>query len=396
MRLNSIGKALPERQTRRFILNKKNKTSVLSRFAQSLSLVRDQRGSVLLLVAFTIAACLAFAALAIDGAILLTARTQLHNAADAAALAGASGLLDGGPSVAIDRAIRFASLNSAVQKELSTVHITPEDISFPEPNVIRVRTHRTEATDDALRTYFLRIVNPFNGNRADVTATSAARVHDICGARCLKPWAVPDRWDDANDNGIYDDGEYYDKDATGFTESLDAGTQVVLKVGEPQETIESGVFFPITFPPLDTGQGKPQTGGKDYWDWIVSCAPYLVNSGDRLLIEPGNMAGPTHHGMEELTAQDPQAFWDGFSESVSGSAYARSPRITLVPFFDPRFPPTSGRNWVTVTKIGAFFIERLHPNGDIIGRFVRVTAQGTPCANKELGNSMVKGIALVE
>jgi hypothetical protein len=359
-------------------------------------MVRNERGSVLLLVAFTIAACLAFAALAIDGAVLLTARTQLHNAADAAALAGASGLLDGGPSVATDRAIRFASLNNAVEEGLSTVQITAEDISFPEPGVIRVRTHRTEATGDALRTFFLRVVNPSTGDHADISATSAARVYDICGARCLKPWAVPDRWEDTNGNGVYDDGEYYEKDATGYTEALDVGTQIVLKVGEPQGTIESGVFFPINFPPLDTGQGKPETGAKVYWDWIMGCAPYLVNNGDRLMIEPGNMTGPTHHGMEELTAMDPHAYWDAFSETVSGSAYARSPRIALVPFFDPTLPPTSGRNWVNITKIGAFFIERLHPNGEVTGRFVQVTAQGTPCGNKELGNSMVKGIALVE
>ncbi|MFH1755540.1 MAG: pilus assembly protein TadG-related protein [Candidatus Latescibacterota bacterium] len=375
---------------------RKAKLSALVNVAQSLTLVRNQRGSVLLMVAFTITALFAFAALAIDGAIMMTARTQLHNAADAAALAGASGLLQGGPDVAIDRAIRFASLNNAVEKKLSTVKITADDISFPAPNIIRVRTHRTEATDDALRTYFLRIVRPINGNRTDVSATSAAQVYDICGARCLKPWMIPDRWDDANNNDIYDDGEYYDKDATGYTAALDAGTQVVLKVSDPHETIESGVFFPVTYPPLDTGQGNPETGAKDYYNWIVGCTPYLVNSGDRVVIEPGNMVGPTRHGLEELTAQDPNAYWNDYSECVSGSAYARSPRIALVPFFDPRFPPTSGRNWITVTKIGAFFIEQLHPNGDVTGRFIKVTAQGSPCSNKALGNSMVKGIALVE
>lgn len=377
-------------------MSRKSKLSAFKSAARNLALVRNQRGSVLLLVAFMIAALLAFAALAIDGAILMTARTQLHNAADAAALAGASGLLDGGPDVAIDRAIRFSSLNNAVEKKLSAVEITAEDISFPESNVIRVRTHRTEATNDALKTYFLRIVSPFRSSTADVTAVSAARVYDVCGARCLKPWAIPDRWEDADNNGIYDEGEYYDADATGYTEAMDVGTQIVLKVGEPQETIESGVFFPVTFPPLETGQGKPETGGKDYYNWVISCAPYLVNDGDRLVVEPGNMVGPTYHGMDELTAQDPGAYWDEYSGSIRGSEYARSPRIALVPFFDPRIPPTSGRNWVKVTKIGAFFIESIRGNGDVTGRFVKVTVQGAPCSNKQLGNSMVKGIALIE
>jgi len=343
----------------------KTPLSTIGNDAQSLAPIRNQRGSIILMVCFVLAVLLAFAVLAIDGAVLMTARTQLHNAADAAALAGASGLLQGGPDVAIERAIQFASLNSAAEKDISPVVITSDDISFPEPYIVRVRTHRTDASGDALRTYFLRVVNPFGENSANVSATSAAQVYDICGARCLKPWAVPDRWDDADGDGIYDAGERYDKDATGYTATTDVGTRIVLKVGEPSETIASGVFFPITFPPLDTGQGKPETGGRNYRDWISDCSPYLVEDGDRLLVEPGNMTGPTYLGMEELTTSDPNARWDNHSASVVGSGYAKSPRIALVPFFDPRFPPTSGRNWVRVTKIGAFFIERIHPNGDV-------------------------------
>jgi Flp pilus assembly protein TadG len=374
----------------------KKRLSTVRNVTQLLTPIRNQRGSVLLMVAFTLAVLLAFAVLAIDASIMMTARTQLHNAADAAALAGASGLLQGGQDVAVERAVRFASMNAAVENEISPVVITPDDITFPEPHIIRVTTHRTNATGDALRTYFIRVINPLSDNTANVSATSAAMVFDVCAARCLKPWVIPDRWDDANGNGIYDSGEHYDKDATGFTATTDAGTQVVLKVGESSETIASGVFFPCTFPPLDTGQGKPETGGKDYRNWIAGCNPYLVSEGDRLVIEPGNMTGPTHHGMEELTTFDPHARWDGSSESVTGSAYAQSPRIALVPFFDPRFPPTPGRNWVRVTKLGAFFIERLHPNGDVTGRFLNVLIQGSPCPYNGLGNSMAKGIALIE
>jgi Flp pilus assembly protein TadG len=377
------------------MMDEKKQLSTFGNDTQPLASIRNQRGSIIIMMTFVLGVLLAFAVLAIDAAVLMTTRTQLHNAADAAALAGASGLLEGGTDVAVERAIRFASLNSAAEEDISPVVITADDVSFPEPTVIRVRTHRTSATGDALRTYFLRIVNPLGGNTADITATSAAQVYDLCGSRCLKPWAIPDRWDDANSDGIYDKGEYYDKDATGYTASTDVGTQVVLKYGDPSETIASGVFFPVSFPPLNTGQGKPQTGADVYRDWIAGCSPYLVDAGDRLMIEPGNMSGPTQQGMEELTASDPHAYWSGLSESVAGSAYAKSPRIALVPFFDPTSPPTSGRNWVQVTKIGAFFIESIRPNGEVTGRFLKVMAQGSPCPNG-LGNSMVKGIALVE
>ncbi|MDP3911212.1 MAG: pilus assembly protein TadG-related protein, partial [Gemmatimonadales bacterium] len=101
-----------------------------------------QRGSALIMVTVSIVAMFAFAVLAIDGAVLMTTRTQLNNAADAAALAGASGLVDGGEDEAIARAIDFASYNDAYEVVNSPVIITAADVSFPEPDVVRVRTHR--------------------------------------------------------------------------------------------------------------------------------------------------------------------------------------------------------------------------------------------------------------
>ena len=346
------------------------------------------------MVAVAMFALFAFAVLAIDGALLLTTRTQLHAAADAAALAGASGLLEGSQNTAIERAINFASYNSAVQDTKAPVIITAADISFPEPDVIRVRTHRTEATGDALRTYFRKVISPFT--TADVTAVAAAKVYDVCGGRCLKPWSIPDRWDDANDNGAYDEGELYDPDITGYQAPGDVGVGITLKVGNPQQTIAPGIFFPINFPPLDNEYGeKPLTGGKWYETWISDCTPYLVEVGDRLQLEPGNMVGPTKHGMEDLIAQDPNAEWDPGSKTVVGSDFGLSPRIGLIPFFDPTQPPSSGRNFVTVVKLGAFFIESTGPGGQVNGRFIQISTQGIPCPGGT-SSSFIKTIVLVE
>ena len=54
--------------------------------------LRNQKGVVLIWMATLILAILAFVSLSIDVAKLLATRTQLQNAADAAALAGASAL----------------------------------------------------------------------------------------------------------------------------------------------------------------------------------------------------------------------------------------------------------------------------------------------------------------
>ena len=108
------------------------------------------------------------------------------------------------------------------------------------------------------------------------------------------------------------------------------------------------------------------------------------------------MVGPTKHGMEDLIAQDPGAYWDASTKSVMGSAFGQSPRIGLVPFFDPQLPPTSGRNHVTVSKIGAFFIESVQGNGEVRGRFIQITTTGQPCGTGGLGTGLVKGIELIE
>jgi hypothetical protein len=357
----------------------------------------DQRGSTIIMVTVSIVALFAFAVLAIDGAILMATRTQLHGAADAAALAGATGLIDGDEGLATERAIDFAAYNEAYQNTSQPVVIDASDISFPEPDVIRVETHRTRAKGDALRTFFMRVIDPSSDNRANMTAVAAAKAYDVCSSRCLKPWAIPDRHDDTDGNGVWDPGELYDPQATGYVAPTDVGSTITLKVGNPRATITPGIFYPINFPPLDNPEGEsPLTGGSWYETWIAGCSPYTVGVGDRLQLEPGNMVGPTAHGMEDLIAQDPGAYWDPATQTVDGSAFGLSPRVGLIPFFDPTLPPASGRNFVTVSKIGAFFIESVGPGSEVRGRFIQITTQGNPCAGGGLGSGLVKGIILVE
>jgi Flp pilus assembly protein TadG len=370
----------------------KHRVDTGHRFMRDLLL--NQRGSIVIMVVVTIAALLAFAVIAIDGAILMTSKTQLQAAADAAALAGASGLLWGSEDLATERAMNFSSFNIAVQANQTPVLITTGDVTFPEPDICRVQTHRTDGTGDALRTYFLRAIG--GGGTANMTAVAAARAYDVCSSKCMKPWAIPDRWNDANGNGEFDAGDSYDKDVTGYNAPMDVGAQITLKVGNPHQTIAPGIYYPVDYPPLDNEDGiKPLTGGSWYQTWIAECEPYMIEPGDRLQLEPGNMVGPTMHGMEDLIALDPSARWDSGTNSIVGSAFGKSPRIGLVPFFDPTLPPTSGRNYVTVAKIGAFFIENTTSGGGVTGRFIQITEAGVPCGTG-VSNSFVKGIVLIQ
>ena len=106
------------------------------------------------------------------------------------------------------------------------------------------------------------------------------------------------------------------------------------------------------------------------------------------------MVGPTRQGMQALIDADPGAYWDASAGTVMGSRFGTSPRIALVPFFDPTSPPTSGKTWVRVVKLAAFFLESVGPGSQVNGRFMNLNVSGTPCAPG--APSFLTGIALIE
>ncbi len=88
------------------------------------------------------------------------------------------------------------------------------------------------------------------------------------------------------------------------------------------------------------------------------------------------MKGPTKQGVEDLIAQDPTATWDAGCNCVNSPLGSSSPRLIRIALFDPRLPVVSGRNYVTVIKVGGFFLASIQPNGDVIGRYTDVSSQG--------------------
>jgi Flp pilus assembly protein TadG len=106
------------------------------REARTPSATDRRRGVAMLTVLVALVALIGASALAIDGGMLWAARTQMQNAADAAALAGAQNLIDNSnpaaPVVTLSAseaaAIDQASRNSAVST--SSVNLLSSDISF--------------------------------------------------------------------------------------------------------------------------------------------------------------------------------------------------------------------------------------------------------------------------
>jgi hypothetical protein len=327
--------------------------------------LRDEKGAVMIMVAIAIVMIFGFAVLAIDLSLIQLAKTQLQNAADAAALAGAAVLCKAGPDSATAEAIRIAGLNVAVQDVQQPVIIDGSDIQT-DSNKIMVRTHRTKAKGDPVTLYFMKVLG--EENKGEMEAKASA----ICGYHCLVPFCPPDKWDDADNDGVYDAGEFYDPITTGYMAPDDIGDTVRLHLGKEGDAPKMGWYYPVRFPGY--------SGADDYRTWICDCldASVMINIGDQLQMEPGAMVGPTKDGLDCIITKDPLAYWDTLTNTVVSSVEPISPRVVKVPAFDPRLGVQNcgpGVDCVTVVKIMVIFIEGYGKDGPdlwVFGRFMDV------------------------
>lgn len=425
--------------------------------------IRNDKGNVLIMMALGFAVLAGFGILTIDIGRMLVTKSQLQNAADAGALAGASMYCNGQPDEASVRAEAafIGGSNEALQNEAVPVDIDPAtDVVITSSTTghdVTVNTHSD--THQHLLGLFSAFRNtdptlpnvPSPVSAAAVNATATARCGATCSVTCVKPWSIPDRWDDvtgipgymgeqigkkkrpewrgdnhwnsekftdANGNGLYDVGEAYvddngngryDQEAyhpslTGYgpdpvpgnflSPNGDLGLSLVLKAGSPSAAPEPGQYWPIDLPPVN--KGTPVPGGSQYRDNIATCNPASIEKGDWLQTEPGNMVGPTNQGMRDLIAQDPNATWDDNTQSVINSNFAVSPRIVLIPIHDPRHPTSSGRgDLLQVTKVAAFFMERMTGPAEVRGRFLKVRAPGAPCVAGQNSGFFTYALSLI-
>jgi hypothetical protein len=333
----------------------------------------DEKGATLVFVAIVMLVLLGAAALAIDAGVLYTARAQCQNAADSGALAC------GGRMMAFNT-LTMGAVNQSRQEGVAyanqnKVLSTPVNINMGDVTVdvalkrCRVCVPRTEARGNPVPTYFARIWR----NSVDVSACATAEVNIGNTTSCIKPWALPDAFDDANANGKYDTGEYYAKGITSYgtnyrSNGYDVGVPLVVKQASPSGAIAPGQYFPIDLPIPNS----PDTGGDRYRENIANCNSSSVSIGDTPWTQNGNLVGPTKQGVNELIDQDPGATWNSSTNEVVGSTYGAtgSPRIIRIPFFDPRTPPTSGKQQIEVTNIASLFLEGIDGNGTVQARIL--------------------------
>jgi hypothetical protein len=347
--------------------------------------LRDEKGVSAIIVAVAIVMIFGFAVIAIDLSMVQLAKTQLQNAADAAALAAAiihftnPGDKATKEAAATNEAIRIAGLNKAFQDRAQrAVNIQPGDVTFPGGDSVKVITHRTEAAGDPMYLFFLGILNPASDNKADMAAKATATVSLVCGTDCIRPFCPPDKWHDENGDGLFDpdSGDYYDPVLTGYTDDS-VGAIVTLKLRNSAHDFKAGWYYAVRFAPINSDDPLCE-GGDCYREAIMHCEPSIVRIGDLLMLEKGVMQGPTNQGLEDLISQDPTALWDPVTGTVINSAYPTSPRIIKVCAFDPTVgvgTDIPGLGYVVVSKIMALFIEG-HNGSDVVGRFMKLLTEG--------------------
>ena len=329
--------------------------------------------------------------LAIDVGMLMTARNQAQNSADAGALAGATALIynDYDDRTASGPAVTFA-INTAVGNQVmaKNVSVTATDVEFlndaaGEPNRVRVTVRRTASRGNPVSTL---IAKYFGIVATDIGARATAEASPANAMTCVKPFTIPDRWierqtPDWDENDGFDmvdkkgkpiaNPDVYigpeDKaNYTGYNAERDKGMMITLKADNGTKIAPS--FYQAWDMPGEN------LGADDYRNNIGHCRTDLMKFGDTFVPKPGMMTGPTSQGMQDLIDLDPSAYWDGSKKKVVSSKYP-SPRVVAIPLFDPVYYDTGkrqGRNASLkfVNYLG-FFVERMQGN-EVVGRITPI------------------------
>jgi Flp pilus assembly protein TadG len=374
---------------------------------------RDERGMSFVFVGLGFMAFLAASTLAIDVGMFMTARSQAQNSADAGALAGATALgfdsftnrSTGGP--AVQAAVNTALANSVIGGPPSA---TPADVTFPVgptglANRVRIDVFRSAPRSNAVPTLMGAL---FGVSTVDIAATATAEAAPANAVTCVKPFTIPDRWTenktppwttsstfdryDNHGNVIPNADAYIEPGGTGYLgydSTIDKGTPLTIRAGTGNN-IEPTMYNSWSMPSA--------IGGDYYRENIDMCNPTVVGYRFIMTQEPGDMMGPTNQGIDDLIAQDPDAFWDTTTNSVHTTKNP-SPRVFPIPLYDPDFYQSgkvSGRNaTLRVANWIGFFVEDRSGN-NIHGRITPILGVIDPNAGPAPAGTFPVAIRLVQ
>ena len=281
--------------------------------------LRSERGVSLIQVAISIFVLMGFSVFVIDHGVMMVARGQSQNVADAAALSGAITRVkdEPGPATPVANGItEKVLLNNIGQGTIFGG--APANIGYQwewacPPGIpaaawcVRVDVFRDGTNSSTGLPVFFAPLFGQSSQRTRATATAAAQSAN--GTSCLKPWIIPDKWqentgpaDEFNPPGdVYTPYNYQtNTPGTGYT-LADIGQVVLLKPGNPNQAISSSFYFAIDCDPDSQGNCVSSSNSGAVYEANISACRIRKRIGDTINTNPGNMIGPTQQGVNALT-----------------------------------------------------------------------------------------------
>lgn len=341
------------------------------------SWVRDRRGAAVVLLVVMLAALLGILSVVIDTSRIMALKAEMQTAVDAGALAGILALSEGAGDGSRDVAIEYALKNFA---EAQGVVVLPEDVTFgiwdrwnwtfiPLPSAAGADAIDVQARRNVINYLAWILGVPRSGAWARATAWDAAPVSE---APCVKPWALPEELLDLNNDDTVENWEVDEAIGDEFTLKSATG-------GNADTLTASGIpsfFYPVVLPPFWDASTQeyvdpaPQGGAAIYRENIATCLTELVGVGDSLLVEPGNMPGPTVQGATDLCA----TIVDTFCYGPDGELGVK----IIAGFWDSDEDPI-GRASVVVSTLAAFRLVQVYSQGQhgvVVGVFEEMITTG--------------------
>lgn len=297
---------------------------MLTVLKKPLTILLEEKGAVLILVALAMTVLFVFLGLVVDAGLGYLTRARLTATVDAAALAGAQEL-PADPSGAAAVAKEYAASNGLPAEQVA-VEVSPDQKSITVEGQRRI-------------SFFL---GQFLGqSEAVVRARALAQVASPQGVWGAAPLAVEDH-------------------------QLEFGARYVLKNGAGEYESHLG---PGNFGALSLGG----TGASKYEENLKYGYQEMLKVGDQVDTETGNMSNPTKRAIDYRLDRcpDPSCSPAGFSRDCQ--------HILIVPLYQTVETEGQQIKKVLVSGFAAFYVEKVEGQGNdsyIYGYFVRTLAKG--------------------
>jgi hypothetical protein len=361
---------------------------------------KGERGVTLAMMALMLFLTLGMSAMVIDYGMIKAMKAEAQRAVDAAALAGASAFLIPDPETDYD-AVARARAHEYVQKHaVRNVMITDD-----EDSVLVDVAEKTVRVDWSRSDIPMWFANVFGIATMGLSASATARASESGVAKCLKPVALPDIWEnnnnttlgqgnkpvpedrngndlwdytDTNGNGIIDPGEMepwtfntgdvYDPPTTGYgtlmrndlgsgylNKNKDYGRQILVQAFDPKDALVESYFR--TWAEDETTRGTDSMAASIRGERCTNGAvgtEYRQGNGSK---EPLGTA------WEYLINQDASAHWNDSENTVDGSEYGtdwldQSPRVVTVGLYSPEQASLPQDNPIKFTNFAKIWVDQ--------------------------------------